>query len=917
MAFKNPLIDTENQWLSGLMQHAPETQVPSEIGSRFPANEAGVPTVPGNYTPDMRITDWSPAFPEFGTDQTEQKAEDITDWGPIVTEQQAQEAWGEFNRPEDVVPLSSQKSIPKYLGERAVAAGKTAYGATEAVVASLIGGAISGPVSGYAGLKDALVAYINDQPADKAAETVKRVQEELDKYMSPSTERGKEIYREVGMGAEAIFGPIAKFGRESIVEPSAEWAGERMGPEAAGIVGAVLTAVPELVQYYSSEGVGTGPIRQTLRKVSPALDLKTVTARIGPTIRKSTALRRARIILDESMGALSEKKRAAAQFLERKIPGLKLPTTGYFDDAITKRAFLALQKNDTKAAEVLWRQSVDNKKALTQYLKGIKEPTSEASLKYKMEYERIKRELQMARAQSSLVEGLEQLETGAGPESAGQRTRKIFQKAEKDARAEASRLFNAVPDDMINAKGFLNELKDILKPESGAEVVSKNIPKEIFKGIKYLEDNGGFTTVNKLYDIRKTWRRALNDMYGSAKKNRFAERRLSKAMSALDEQMKKTLMDPGASADALEAARKFYYEEVVKKYETPTMQDLKKLSTERGYISDAEVVGKFFKKGRAGIDAARQFMEASGGGVGAKKAIQDFIDDDFARYVRDESTGALSKTKLNNWLKNYREALKELELEDRYSTFKSAQNAVESAQKNIREFEKLRISKMTDSDVGLEMDQILGSKTPRKDAIDFVRLLGKDKDAMRMARNAYIDRFVEIIKSDKISIKDMNEFYRKHKGAMDVLFEGNREKLRALSNYRNAVRKAFPKGDIPDDLMALGPVFDQFYKNPWVSKNVLDTVMTSIIRFIPDIGKEKVREIVRRAAVDPEFADVLRKTGKDIRRNPKLATDNLNMFLRQVVKPSTTHRLMQIETPEEEPSTADTTMNQILNRLQL
>lgn len=915
MAFKNPLIDNENQWLSGLMQKAPETQVPSEMGSRFPANEAGVPTVPGNYTPDIRVTDWSPAFTEFGTPQTEQQVGDITDWEPIVTEQQAQEAWGEFNRPEDVVPLSSQKSIPKYLGERAVAAGKTAYGATEAVVASLIGGAISGPASGYAGLKDVLVAYINDQPADKAAETIQRVQEELNKYMSPSTERGKEIYEKVGMGAEAIFGPIAQFGKENIVEPSAKWAGKRMGPEAAGIVGAVLTAIPELSEYYASEGVGTGPIRSTLRRVSPALDLKTVTARIGPTIRKSTALRRAKIILNETMGALNEKSLKAARFLENKIPGLKLPTAGYFaDDAITKRAFLALQKNDVKASEMLFKQAMENKKALTEYLKGIKEPTGEASLKLKMEYERVKRELQMARAQSPIIGKLDQMESGVGPESAGKRTRKIFKEAEKDARNEASRLFNAVPDDMINAKGFLKELKDILKPESSAEVVERNIPKEIFKGIKYLEENNGFTTVNELYKIRKTWRRALDNMHTSTKKNRFAERRLSKAMAALDEQMKKTLMDPGVSADALERARKFYYEEVVKKYETPTMQDLKKLSTERGHISDAEVVGQFFKKGRAGIDSARQFMEASNGRPGAMRALQDFIDDDFARYVRDETTGALSKSKLNNWLKNHREALREFGLEDRYSSYRSAQNAVDAAQKNIREFEKLRVSKMTDLDVGFEMDQILGSKTPRQDAIDFVRLLGGDEDAMRAARNAYIDRFVEFIKSEDISIKDMNAFYRKHKGAMDVLFEGHKDKLRALNNYRNAIRRAFPKGEIPDDLKALGPVFDQFYKNPWVSRNVLDTIITSVIRYIPDIGKEKVREIVRRAAVDPEFADVLRKTGKDIRRNPKLATDNLRLFLKQVVVPSTTQRLMQIKTPQEEPNTEN--MDRILNRLQ-
>ena len=93
----------------------------------------------------------------------------------------------------------------------------------------------------------------------------------------------------------------------------------------------------------------------------------------------------------------------------------------------------------------------------------------------------------------------------------GEVIKKGFWKEMKAARNKATELVNQLEDDFIPSKGIVEDLREVLKMESGSEIPSKGIPAELEKGIKDIS-SGSVTTVKELYKHRKTWRRAYDQM---------------------------------------------------------------------------------------------------------------------------------------------------------------------------------------------------------------------------------------------------------------------------------------------------------------------------------------------------------------------------------------------------------------------
>lgn len=800
------------------------------------------------------------------------------DVGTLPTEQ--------LNIPTQETPTGTlqagQPSVGKFLKQTAVEEGAKTYGALENAVSMLVKGAVLEPAVGLVGLEQVIEAGLRGMEPDMAVDTMNRMREALTPYISPATPAGKRIEELVAKGAEELLGPISKFGREYVVEPAAKKAGEVAGPTGAGTVGAILASLPEMLEYIFSKKAGR-----------PSITAGSKRARFTPTMTERGLFRmgaknKASVFLREGMET-TKKMAMESKWLQDKIKGLSLTTPSYFDEPVTKRTFETLRKNDPTVAKWMNAAERNNVQVLNDFLKNIKTKDDPMRIRTAIEAEKARLEYQLNRKKGTTSKFIQEARGGMQPEEAGIKAKGVISANEKAARNRASKLFDAVPDDLINAKGFMKEIKKITKPESLAENVRKNIPIEIRNALKGIRKKKGFISVKELYNIRKTWRRVLDDMYTDPKTNRFKERRMARAISALDEQLKNTILEPGKSAEALERARKYFLDEVVNKYETRTIQDLKKFRTEKSFVSDAEVGGKFFLKGNGGTEMARQYNRAIGDSPGGREAINAYIDDDFARSVVDPVTKEVSNARLKRWLEDYDQALTEYGLKDKYNTVSKAQDAVDEAQSMVNGFDKLHVSKVIDSDIDAEMDMILSSPTPRKDAIDLMLIIGDDKRAKAAAQNALIDRLEKMSKESRAEVDQINKFMDKNEGLFKTVFEGDEGKLKDLKAFRKALTKNFPKGELPDNWESMGRIMNNFFKDPWVSQNILSTLVTAAMRVVPDLGREKVKDIIRRSSIDPEFAHTIRKAGMDLKRDrPEMAERKLRRYIIRIGLPGTT-----------------------------
>lgn len=792
---------------------------------------------------------------------------------------------------EERISLEGAEDLLQKGGENIKTPFEVGWGYLENVASMIAQGEIADPIVGIAAMGE----LVKTGSADEAKEVMDKLYETSEKYTSPRSPAGKSIREKVGKGAERILGPPVEWYEENVASPFAEKAGEIGGPTAAGAAGAYAMMLPTLAMTVAGvkkkvggpkRAIVGGPWKTTrgARWVADRLGVKPdFYTRYSPTFREKGVKLKAGKIIAENF----QKKPRTAQamrtgrWLERKT-GIKLDLGGVTDDPVTKQFVDTLKGQDKLIGSQILAQQTRNLDILKKYLRNIRPRGKRSSIRNALENEQAYLNEVETGFKGARAEELRGLESGPGYEESGRQTRSMLRASEEAARAEATRLFEAVPDDLINASGLMKDFRDIMKPLSLSEDYKRNIPRQMRIAMANIKQNRGYVTAIDLDKIRsdllKVYR-AKTKVTGE--RNYAVEHRLERAIDAIDDAMENaTIVGGDASHRAFQTARDYYRDTVKGVHGKGAVERAKRRSTQDGFVDDANVTGLFFKKGKDGIEAARQFKNAIGGNDGALDAIKAYIDNDMADRIVDRTTGEVSKARLKGWLNDHKYALQELGLTDEYRTMDQIQSHLDMVTELKNSFDKSIAGKILESDPGDEIETLLASKTPMKDAKVLKEIVSEDEAALRGLQRSLIDKLLE--KTNVKTVKDVEKIFKDNQGVYNVIFSDEPEKVRTLVKFRRAVKRVVPEGELPANTKALGAIFQDFYPTRLDAQSMTNAFKRILMRSFPEIGGERVRAIVRQAVLDPNTAEELKQIAKQTRGKPGMAERRIRRFITQV-----------------------------------
>lgn len=387
-----------------------------------------------------------------------------------------------------------------------------------------------------------------------------------------------------------------------------------------------------------------------------------------------------------------------------------------------------------------------------------------------------------------------------------------------------------------------------------------------------------FERVNSIYKNRKTVKGVPIDPFKRAKAY----------FSWLDKLYSGEGYVAGSSAAAYERARAYFFENVVRRYEKKDIRDINKFETQRGFVADAEVVGRFWKKGPQGIQAADIFTNAVGRrqltNRGPWEALEAWIDNDFLNSVVDPSTTNVSKTKLDRWLSDYSRALERYGLLDRYKNVENARTTLDWAYGLKDQFDKSISGKMLGYDINTEIDALRKSKTPEQDALSLMKSMRHNSRAVKGTQKALIE---QLESADITDIGEVNRLYNQMSKVYNVVFKDNPEGLKTLRNYHKAANKLFDtKTPLPDNFYAMEEFFQAIFPTDIQGMRAYRSLRWTLYGWIPQIGKEGVKRIALDILLNPETAKKFKQIA-DGELSPKVTQQWLKQYIIQISVPAT------------------------------
>jgi hypothetical protein len=331
-------------------------------------------------------------------------------------------------------------------------------------------------------------------------------------------------------------------------------------------------------------------------------------------------------------------------------------------------------------------------------------------------------------------------------------------------------------------------------------------------------------------------------------------------------------VDPTYAGQKLKTARSVYKKEVIEKYSSGAVGDILKKSHGGDKVSNANIASRFFKPGFKGTESAQQFINAVGDNKNARDSLNDYIRQDLLSSATNPATGEIVDTKLKTWLLKYKPALKKLGLEDRFDSITKARNELSKAQEIKVEFDKSVASKFLKSDVDSAVKNAFSAGSKRRTAINLMRDLKGDKKAISGLQNSTIDHIIknaETTASDAfnnpvISLAAVEREYKKFQPAIEVLFKNSPEKLKALNQFRKALKimqrgKASPLGGGSD---SAENIIHAMAAASGIAKGKIATIAKSVIAPLIKMSDDQVNSLLNRAAFDPDFAYTLQMMAK-------------------------------------------------------
>ncbi len=631
------------------------------------------------------------------------------------------------------------------------------------------------------------------------------------------------------------------------------------------VEGATMEMGGQLFAYGVGKGIGAG--KKALQKIASK----------GKPITQKGAVKKASEVLaaETPSGPIIANNIDDAVAIEAEIPGIKFSRGQLTNDPNVIRFERARGRMPGDVAQEQLEAAAGNAEAIQKYIdkrkgvEGIEEVTGALTAKKEAVETGIKKTTGKLEAEAAQLEG-------APPaEDIGKVIKEEAIAGKKAAKVKSGELFKEVPEVDIDGSSLIKKIDELSEPLSKFEDVAENIPKE-FKFFKeILSESDGVVKVGDLQGLRSSLTDSIRDLKGASAPNNRKLARLNGLLKEVDNVIESapTVQVSGEAIEAgkkLKTARSFFKKEVVEKYGKGAVGDILKKGGDK--VSNANVAGKFFKKGFKGSESAQEFISAVGDNKNARGALEDYIKQDLLSNVTNPATGEVVETKLKTWLNKHKPALKKLGIEKKYDSLVKASEELTTAREMKISFDKSVASKLLKSDVDTEVKNAFGSGSKKKAAIDLMKDLKGNKKAISGLQNSTIDHIIKNAKTTApdafgnpiISYAKVEKEYNKYKPAIDVMFKDSPEKLKALDQYRKAFKimqrgKSSPMTGGPETAELL---ITMMANSTGIAKSKALTIAKAVISPLIEMSDNQVNAILNRAATDPDFAYTIQMLAK-------------------------------------------------------
>ena len=636
-----------------------------------------------------------------------------------------------------------------------------------------------------------------------------------------------------------------------------------------------------------------------LKEAIPPLKAKVVRQRAGEVLAAMT-----------DNGPIIAQNMDEARALEQTIPGLKFQRGQLTGDPNIIKFERALEREPGSFAKDQLERKAANTQAVKDFIESQKGPGTLEDTKKILQAQRDLAEKGVMQSRGALEAATTELGKGQGVREAGTTIKAELKAGKEAAKKEGKKLYQSIPDFEINAKSLVDKINDISKPMTEYEDISKNVPNDLFNRFKEkLIKAEGKTTPRDLEGFQSELKAKLREIESPG--GEINERKASRLKSAInainnvldnvgesvDVASQKTLKGKEFMVKQLKArlenaktpeaanqlqdliakaeqniietkrtaapageqyreARKFWKTEVIDKFKKGEAGEILKSNWKGDRVDDAQVVSRYFKPKDIGISAAKQFKNAVGNNPKAMAAIEDAIKQDMLANAVNPVTKEITEAGLKRWLAKYGPALKEYGLENKFNTIVKARQQLDDALTFKVDFNKSEASKLLDSDVGTEIKNALNAGSKGKAMIELMKKMKGDKRGIEGIQNALIEEIQQI---PTTKIATIENTYKKYKQAFNVAFHNNPEKLKAMRNYIDALKKLDigSKSPVGFDSPTAEHLLTSFFKNAAMGGGRLTNTVKAFMAPLKAIGKDEATRLFTKASLDPDFAHQL------------------------------------------------------------
>ena len=570
-------------------------------------------------------------------------------------------------------------------------------------------------------------------------------------------------------------------------------------------------------------------------------------------------------------GPIIAKNIDEANALEQEIPGLKFTRgqkTGSADIIKFERARARMPGD---VADQQAEMASKNTQAIKNYINRVKGNENIGNVRSEIERQSASLDSNINKARRNLLLSQESLGSGQDLISSGKNIREQALLGKQSARDTSKELFNQVPEYGIDATRLYAKSQELSKPFDMLEDVAKNVPEEFGRMENILYESGGLVTPKDLQGFRSSLSERLREIGRSSEPNNRMAKRLSSMIGEIDDLLDFASNEQTNAAQLLKTAQQHFKKEVIENFGQGPTGDILKKTFNGNKVSDAQIVSQYFKPGQKGKEAMVKFNNAFKNNVIAKDAITDAIRQDLYSQV-NPVTGELSEQRLKTWIKRYKPSLDELGITGQFDTIQSARRQLDDAMAMKVKFDKSEASKILKTDIDDIVRKTFTDGKETQTAISLMNKIKNNKKAVSGLQNSIIDSMIDNSKTTSedalgnsiVSVAKLENQFRKYQPAINVLFKDSPQKIKALNQYRKALRimqrtKSSPLGggsDTAENIMTI------MAKSSGISSSRIVNIVKGIHNMLSSMNEKHLNALLNRAAFDPDFAYTLKLASK-------------------------------------------------------